>query len=95
MEQHTERELRVWLAWLDMQWNRPSRTDWYLMRVASEVIRARARDPGSVTPEKMKLKFNVGEARRSHSVGQASALAKARWFAAAGYAGDPPTSGRR
>ncbi len=37
MRQHTERELRVWLAWLEMDMDRPSRTDWHLMRLTAEV----------------------------------------------------------
>lgn len=35
----SHREYRTRLAWLDEQWNRPDRTDHYLMQVAAEVRR--------------------------------------------------------
>jgi hypothetical protein len=34
MERLTYREYRLRLAWLEKQWNEPSRTDYYLMRIA-------------------------------------------------------------
>jgi hypothetical protein len=33
MERLTHREYRMRLAWIDNQWNSPSRTDHYLMRI--------------------------------------------------------------
>jgi len=51
----TWRQFEVWQAWLDMQWNEPSRSDWYLMRVAANVLRA-AGDKDA-TEEKMRLRF--------------------------------------
>lgn len=29
------REFRAWCAWLDKKWSEPSRTDYYLMQIAS------------------------------------------------------------
>lgn len=34
MEKHTERQLYVWLAWFNLQMNKPSRSDYYLMQIA-------------------------------------------------------------
>lgn len=39
------------MAWLDMQWNRPSRTDYYLMRIAAMLSGKK------VKLEDMKVKF--------------------------------------
>jgi ADP-glucose pyrophosphorylase len=57
MEKHTEKEMRVTLAWLEMQWDRPSRTDWYLMQVAAEVRRGLVKKPNSVKTGDLKIKF--------------------------------------
>lgn len=37
MKKTSHREYLVWMAWLDRQWDRPSRTDNYLMQVAYQV----------------------------------------------------------
>lgn len=37
MEEWPERYKRLALLWLDEQWNKPSRSDYYLMRVAQRV----------------------------------------------------------
>lgn len=34
----TARQLTVWRAWLDAEWDRPSRADWYAMGVTKAVI---------------------------------------------------------
>lgn len=39
MEKHTHRQYLTWLAWLEMQWNKPDRHDHYLMRVAQVVCK--------------------------------------------------------
>jgi len=33
----THREFRTWHEWLKIQWNTPSRTDHYLMKIAKEI----------------------------------------------------------
>lgn len=44
----TDRQFRAWCKWLDMQWDRPSRTDHYLMQIAAALCE------GKSTPD-MKL----------------------------------------
>lgn len=34
----THRQFLVWQAWLDKEWNVPSRSDWYAMQTAREVL---------------------------------------------------------
>jgi hypothetical protein len=46
------------MAWLDQQWNVPSRSDNYLMQIAQEVKRVLHRDPNKVTLDEFKLEFN-------------------------------------
>jgi len=36
-EKHSERQLKLWMLYLQRQWNRPNRTDHYLMQVAALV----------------------------------------------------------
>lgn len=57
MRGHTERELRVWLEWMDMQWNRPDRGDHYMMQAALEAMRGRMKDPGKAALDDMRLRF--------------------------------------
>jgi hypothetical protein len=90
MRSHTEKELKVWLAWLDMQWDQPDRTDCYLMQVACEVRRVLARNPRAIHVKDFKLKFPRRSRTKVMSKEQAAAWSKARWFAAVGL--DQPVS---
>lgn len=87
MEKHTERELRVWLEWLNLQMDEPDRGDWYSMQIACEVRRVitllcqSRRDP---TPVDFKLKFQKGPQIKAESIEQAAQWAKAKWFGAVG-----------
>jgi hypothetical protein len=74
----THRELLTWVAWLDADWERPSRTDHYLMAIAAEVRRGHVKKPNSVKPEHFKLKF----ARRgaAPSARDRDASSRAGWF---------------
>jgi hypothetical protein len=84
MRMHTEKELKVWLAWLDMQWDQPDRTDCYLMQVACEVRRVLARNPRAIHVKDFKLKFPRRARVSVMSKEHAAARSKARWFAAVG-----------
>lgn len=80
MAAHTERELGVWLAWLDMQWDRPSRTDQYLMQVACEVRRVLAKRPNEIKLADFRLRLVEPEVKPQMTREQATALSKARWL---------------
>lgn len=53
----THRQYLAWNAWLDDQWNKPDRSDNYLMALTAEVRRVLHRKPKSVKTEHFKLKF--------------------------------------
>lgn len=82
MEKHTERQLDIWNAWFDIQWSRPSRTDWYIMQNGFETRRAHAKRPKLVKLKHMILKFGGGKATIDPKI--ALAYSKARWFAGLG-----------
>ncbi len=53
----THREYLTRLAWLDEQWNQPSRADHYLMQVAQEVRRVLHKNPGQVLLDHFRIPF--------------------------------------
>lgn len=57
----TYRQYLAWQAWIDMEWDRPSRSDWYAMQTAAEVQRGYLMnnhlDPSQVREANMKLAF--------------------------------------
>jgi hypothetical protein len=63
LDKHTEREMRITLAWLRMQWDRPNRTDWYLMQIAAEVRKGLVKYPNHVKTDQLKIKFKFDEGR--------------------------------
>ena len=75
----THRQFLLWRAWLDEQWNRPSRSDHYLMGVGCEVRRANARNPAAVQLSHLKITFERVESARPMS-DQQIAASKARWM---------------
>jgi hypothetical protein len=81
---HTRRQHRVFLAWLDLEWDRPSRTDQYLMQIAYEVRLANQRLKKNRPRFKdFRLKFTGEAARRQAppaSAEQAAAWSKALWL---------------
>lgn len=57
MREHTERQRDLRLAWLEEEWNHPSLTDHYLMRVCREVARKFADKPGEIQDEGFRIRF--------------------------------------
>ena len=83
----THRQFRTWQAWLQAEWNAPSRTDHYLMLIAQRVLQAAARNPGSVTLDGQRIEFrrrDGADEPPALTVEQATAIAKAKWGAAMG-----------
>lgn len=58
LERTTHRQFIVWMEWFRRQWNRPERTDYYLMQLANFLIRSKD-EPG-----KRKIKFTFERPRR-------------------------------
>lgn len=89
MRRMTYREFLVWVDWLNEQWNRPSRTDHYLMQIAREVfcvLRSR------VSLDLFKLPFIIKrlEAETTTNIdakheADQTALHKSKWLGATGF----------
>lgn len=90
----THRQYVVWQAWLDMQWEIPSRSDHYLMRIAFEACRAnqRIKRPNKVKIDDFRVKFTRKDDKRKVSIvehrtpeeeqaarDKAAAMSKGRW----------------
>lgn len=67
------------VAWVVEQWNRPDRTDHYLMLIATSVQRVLAKHPNKIQLSHNKLTFGKQE-RKPASKEQAAAVAKAAWI---------------
>lgn len=64
MRMHTQRDLLVWIIWMDKQLNDPDRTAYYLMQIAAEIRRANVKNPAKVKIEDMRLKFDLFKKRK-------------------------------
>ncbi len=85
----TDREYRIRLAWLEMQWNRPTRSDNYLMQICQEIRRVLSKKPNGIKLAHFKLTFGTGTAVERKSYPQtkeekdkATAMSQASWFGA-------------
>jgi hypothetical protein len=75
----THREFVTWQAWLDEQWNKPSRTDFYLMRIAYYLLSEPPHDLNQ-----MKIPFEKKSIKRRMSKTEATQMAKNKWLPAVG-----------
>jgi hypothetical protein len=82
LERHSRRQLLVLCAWLDQQWNRPSRTDNYLMQIACEIVRGRVRNPGAVHVGNFRLQFGEAGPTKPVTKEEATIASKAKWLGA-------------
>lgn len=77
MQKTTHREYLAWMDWLDDQWEKPSRTDNYLMQIALEIRSVLSKNPRSIKLQHFLLKFLGKEPELTPE--QATRQAKARW----------------
>jgi len=97
LRETTHRQYRTWLAWLDMQWNRPARSDHYLMRIAQALYQMPALlfgkrgDANKVKLEEMRLKFEerYKGPEPQMTKEQANRMAYSRWLPFFGLGGRP------
>lgn len=54
LAKHTDRQIDVWNAYFDEQWNIPSRADWYAMQIAAMLSSGK-----NVSPNDFKMKFKA------------------------------------
>jgi hypothetical protein len=95
MRETTYRQYLVWMAWLDDQWNHPSREDTYLMQIACEVRRVLSKNPNQVKVGDFKLEFTSAKPAKTNTEGGSKGTqplsmedrvegSKALWMAAVG-----------
>lgn len=56
MEDVSYRQFLVWKKWLSNQWNKPSRTDHYLMQISSDIHNLVSKSIVKVTDRKLSWK---------------------------------------
>lgn len=57
MEEVSYKEYRCWIYWLIDEWNRPTRSDHYLMMIGQEVRRVLAKKKRSIKLEHFRLNW--------------------------------------
>lgn len=55
----THRQFLAWEAWRELEWNRPSRSDFYIMQNTAEARRGWVKEPGKVETKEFRLKFET------------------------------------
>lgn len=59
MERWSHRRYVTALAWLNDQWNKPSRSDHYQMQIAREIRMGNVKDPKTVEMDHFKIPFTM------------------------------------
>ncbi len=86
MRTWTYRRLLFALEWLDLQWDRPSLTDYYLAQVATDVTRPHLKSPGSIQISDKILKFRRAPVEDSpETIARRNEMVKAKWLMAVGF----------
>lgn len=83
METTTNRDYNLWMSYLEEQWNKPSRSDHYLMMVAYYIANVLAKKPKPFNPIKWFIEFTFSgkdKAKPTMSKEEATKHSKARWF---------------
>lgn len=89
----THREFKLWLRWLDDNYNKPSLSDYYMMQIAAEVRRVLSKNPDKIKLKDFLLSFDTSDKKekgkkkvdKPSSIQAAANYAKAKWFAITGY----------
>jgi hypothetical protein len=94
MQRHTYREYQMLMQWLEMEFDRPDRIDYYLMQIAAEVRRGNVKKPNSVKMEKFHLKFTHQRRRpkTQEEIDRITVASQARWMSAVGMTAVPKES---
>ncbi len=84
----TRRELLAWIEYISQDWNKPSRTDHYIMQLSSILVQIMGSKKSSQSIDKYKIKFssskNKSSSKRQLTREEAASLAKGRWIALVG-----------
>ena len=75
-------EFKSWQLRFREDWNKPSRTDHYLMLIAHRILYVLGgqQKGTSITAQKIPFTFSSGKKAKPISKERATQLAKARWF---------------
>ena len=83
LQRVSHREHKMWLRFLDDDYNHPSRTDWYIMRLCT-VVDGLFRSNVDIDSYKLKWQLQRQRRRRPETLAQM----KLRWFSMIGM--EPP-----
>ena len=64
LQKHSHRQYLAWCVWLNSEWNRPNRTDQYLMQIALQVARVLAKHPDKINLSQFKLEFKEANSEK-------------------------------
>jgi hypothetical protein len=88
MQKTSHRQFRLWMDWLDEQWNKPGLTEQYIAQLTREVHFTRRLKNPIKSLSSWFLKFTRQDAKPEPApmtIEEATAAAKARWFAYTGF----------
>lgn len=66
----THREFLTWEVWLDAEWSHPSRSDHYMMQVATEVRRVLSKNPNGIKIKDFRLTFGESGERERKKISE-------------------------
>lgn len=86
MEAHTHREYRAAIAWLNVEMNRPTIDQHYMMQIAQRVQQSNVKQPNKITLKHQILSFVIGKKETKKAVTKDDQVkqSKSRWFAGLG-----------
>ena len=89
MEAHTHREYQAAIAWLNMEMNRPTVSQHYMMQISQRVQQAKAKSPNKISLKNQILSFVTGKKQTKKVVSKDDQIkqSKSRWFAGLGIKG--------
>ena len=61
MDRVSNREFLSWQEWWKDQWNEPDRHDWYLMQIASTLVKLKSKNPEEIKTSWYKMPFTFKE----------------------------------
>jgi ribosomal protein S19E (S16A) len=79
LKEISHREYLTWMAHFDNKWENPSRNEWYLISIATEIRRVLSKDPNKIKLDHLKLGF--GDLKESKITSEQKAKeSKANWL---------------
>jgi hypothetical protein len=85
----THREVQTRLAWLDEQFDRPDRADYYMMQIAAEIRRWKLKDPRVVKISDMLLKSEPSRGMESDPASERRKAARQKLLILASFGVKP------